>query len=197
MLIGTEDDIVVQYCSETLDWQLHLFRNNTRSRYMIPRKRICNMAKPVKQLAKFNSIVLSEDDESRREEAEAKRLIQLHLLHSGFAEESQQAGNKCWTNAEVEGESVVVTRGRRSGQHVAVSGFAKDVVTGLTSDTFCLDNNIVTGDERRGLDEEVCDEVRDIMEHKRCSFDDARLELTRRKMREAGVDPDTGMRPPH
>lgn len=144
-----------------------------------------------KKLANLGSIVLAEDEESLREEEEARRAIRLHLMHSGFAKECAQAGNRRWSDESSSDDHMLATRGRRSGQ--TLNGFTKDAVVGLESENFSLDKNLATHDERPGLDDECASEISSIMANSNCSFDEARLELTRRRMREAGIDPDTGL----
>ena len=142
------------------------------------------------------SIRLVEDEESLREEEEERRQIRLHLLHNGFTEEAKAVGNVDWradAAADEPVERLTRTKGRRSGNNTAVSGFAKDVINGLESDTFSLGENIDSKDERRGLDDDSAAEIAEYMRKHRCSFDDARLEMMRNRMREAGVDPDTGL----
>lgn len=68
--------------------------------------------------------------------------------------------------------------------------FAQDVEAGLTSDTFNTRQNVLVGDKRPGLES---DDVVAIMAEYKCTFDQARLIRTQRKMRENGIDPLTGL----
>lgn len=143
------------------------------------------------------SFRLEEDEECLQEEAVARRLIKLHLLHAGFAPDLVNAGNANWIRTESDPESsdehLQTTRGRRTGNQLAVSGFAKDVIAGLQSPNFSLSRNLEQGDQRRGLDDERASEIAGIMREKGCDFDNARLELAKQRMQEAGIDPETGL----
>ncbi|KNC87775.1 hypothetical protein SARC_00147 [Sphaeroforma arctica JP610] len=82
---------------------------------------------------------------------------------------------------------------RRNASHAAVSGFTKNIIGGLTSSNFCLNENVEQGDERSGLCDKEAAFISEIMAQKGISFDEARFELTKRRMRENGIDPETGL----
>eukprot|EP00123_Amoebidium_parasiticum_P022883 comp9727_c0_seq1/m.4702 comp9727_c0_seq1/g.4702 ORF comp9727_c0_seq1/g.4702 comp9727_c0_seq1/m.4702 type:complete len:145 (-) comp9727_c0_seq1:25-459(-) len=72
------------------------------------------------------------------------------------------------------------------------SQFLRDAEEGFTSSNFDLQANIDHGDERPGLTDDKY-LIRQIMLERAVDFDTARLVLSQQRMREAGIDPDTGM----
>eukprot|EP00128_Syssomonas_multiformis_P002221 Colp12_sorted_trinity150504_noHs@4511 len=71
-----------------------------------------------------------------------------------------------------------------------MSSFQANIAAGLSSETFDLTHNVSNQDNRKGLDN--ADEVKELMEKNGVTFDEARLILTRQRMLEHGIDPDTG-----
>lgn len=64
--------------------------------------------------------------------------------------------------------------------------------SGFTSSDFDVSQNVMDGDTR-GLDPVTRREVMKIMRVKRCTFDQARLINLQQKMKDAGIDPLTGL----
>ncbi|KAG0303976.1 hypothetical protein BGZ98_006071 [Dissophora globulifera] len=71
------------------------------------------------------------------------------------------------------------------------SSFEQNIEEGLTSSTFDLNQNLLDGDERHGIENTA--ELRKIMKKYRCNFDQARLILQQNKMKANGIDPRTGV----
>ncbi|KAG0265026.1 hypothetical protein BG011_005593 [Mortierella polycephala] len=69
--------------------------------------------------------------------------------------------------------------------------FEQHIEEGLTSSTFDLNQNLLDGDGRHGL--ENADEIRKIMKKYKCNFDQARLIQQQNKMKANGIDPRTGV----
>lgn len=73
-----------------------------------------------------------------------------------------------------------------------VTGFDLDRASGLESDTFSLKGNLRENSSAGLVDTEAA-VLLDLMDDGACSFDEARLLLTRKKMLAANIDPDTGL----
>eukprot|EP01097_Dermamoeba_algensis_P010297 TRINITY_DN753_c0_g1_i1.p1 TRINITY_DN753_c0_g1~~TRINITY_DN753_c0_g1_i1.p1 ORF type:complete len:414 (-),score=102.69 TRINITY_DN753_c0_g1_i1:424-1665(-) len=71
------------------------------------------------------------------------------------------------------------------------SAFQRLIDEGMTSATFDLSENVMKGDNRRGL--ESVEEIRLLMKNEGLSFDEARLQYTKKKMFDNGIDPETGL----
>ncbi|CAG8437411.1 2816_t:CDS:2 [Diversispora eburnea] len=71
------------------------------------------------------------------------------------------------------------------------SSFQNDIEDGLTSESFDLQQNINSGDERSGLGD--TDEIRHIMETHGLTFDQARLYRMQNKFKTNNIDPQTGV----
>ncbi|ORY52687.1 hypothetical protein BCR33DRAFT_711933 [Rhizoclosmatium globosum] len=69
--------------------------------------------------------------------------------------------------------------------------FAAARAAGLESENFSLEAN--RDDTRLGVAKDAADELQRLMDHHNCGFDEARLLLVKKQMRENGVDPDTGL----
>ena len=67
--------------------------------------------------------------------------------------------------------------------------FEDAIDKGMTSDHFDLQGNLSAGDTRKV----AVTELMELMGEGNRSFDEARVELVRRQMRRAGIDPDTGL----
>eukprot|EP01135_Chromosphaera_perkinsii_P001851 Nk52_evm30s211 gene=Nk52_evmTU30s211 len=73
-------------------------------------------------------------------------------------------------------------------------GFMRDLDRGLTSSTFDVHgSNIMTGDNRAGLDRDATIQIENIMRSQGIGFDRARLAYSQREMRKMGIDPRTGL----
>lgn len=81
---------------------------------------------------------------------------------------------------------------RAGGQRLPRSGFALDIEEGFSSATFNAQQNVDEEDTRAGLGDEKY-VIRDIMQREQVDFDEARLIYTEQRMREAGIDPSTGL----
>jgi hypothetical protein len=62
---------------------------------------------------------------------------------------------------------------------------------GLTSETFDLEQNIIDGDSRPGLEDS--EEIKRIMKTDNVTFDQARLIRQQRKFKTNNIDPQTGL----
>ncbi|CAG8484568.1 16169_t:CDS:2 [Acaulospora morrowiae] len=71
------------------------------------------------------------------------------------------------------------------------SSFQADIETGLTSETFDLNQNVVGKDDRPGL--ENAEEIKEIMKTEGLKFDQARLLMMQRKFKTNDIDPQTGV----
>ncbi|CAI2169851.1 19251_t:CDS:2 [Funneliformis geosporum] len=71
------------------------------------------------------------------------------------------------------------------------NSFQNDIEDGLTSETFDLEQNIIDGDSRPGLEDS--DEIKRIMETEHVTFDQARLIRQKRKFQTNNIDPQTGL----
>ncbi|KAI1320854.1 hypothetical protein EDD11_009811 [Mortierella claussenii] len=71
------------------------------------------------------------------------------------------------------------------------SSFEQNIEEGLTSSTFDLQQNLLDGDDRHGI--EHANEIRKIMKKYRCNFDQARLIHQQNQMKANGIDPRTGV----
>lgn len=81
----------------------------------------------------------------------------------------------------------------RLGVYMSLPSFEHDIEAGLTSNDFDLTRNVEDGDDRYGLDATSRREVKRIIKQKKCTFDQARLIYLQDKMRQAGIDPQTGL----
>jgi len=79
-----------------------------------------------------------------------------------------------------------------SGYSRVPTGFASQASLGLSSAAFDLEQNIMDGDSRAGLDEVGTQEVMNIMRSENVSFDEARLRRHNRLLARNDIDP-TGM----
>ncbi|CAG8442042.1 1442_t:CDS:2 [Funneliformis caledonium] len=71
------------------------------------------------------------------------------------------------------------------------NSFQNDIENGLTSETFDLEQNIIEGDSRPGLEDS--EEIKRIMEVEHVNFDQARLIRQQRKFKTNNIDPQTGL----
>lgn len=58
------------------------------------------------------------------------------------------------------------------------NGFEDDLENGLSSNTFDIESNISSGDQREGLLQNAKDEIKRIMEERGITFDEARYQYT-------------------
>ncbi|KAF8586453.1 hypothetical protein K439DRAFT_1408834 [Ramaria rubella] len=79
-----------------------------------------------------------------------------------------------------------------SGYTRVPTSFASQASLGLSSSAFDLEQNILDGDSRAGLDEAGTREVMEIMRTENVNFDEARLRRHHRMLARNGIDP-TGM----
>jgi hypothetical protein len=79
----------------------------------------------------------------------------------------------------------------KASKGTADATIAAAVEQGLTSDTFDLSENVANNDTR--LVDPAVHAMEAIMERENCSFDEARNIYNKQKMREAGIDPETGL----
>ncbi|KAF9975178.1 hypothetical protein BGZ73_001251 [Actinomortierella ambigua] len=71
------------------------------------------------------------------------------------------------------------------------STFQSNIEEGLTSNNFDIQQNLLDGDNRAGLED--VDEIRKIMKKYKCNFDQARLIRQQKKLEANGIDPRTGL----
>ncbi|KAI9865010.1 MAG: hypothetical protein M1824_004108 [Vezdaea acicularis] len=76
------------------------------------------------------------------------------------------------------------------------SSFAGDIESGLTSGSFDLSSNIMSGDSRQGLDDAGKKEVQRIMKTRRVGFDEARRIYTEQRFAKNDIGPDGRPRDP-
>ncbi|MDC6271100.1 DUF2015 domain-containing protein [Acetobacter pasteurianus] len=82
-------------------------------------------------------------------------------------------------------------RMREQGYYENIESFEDDINDGLSSLNFDLEaNNVNLGDTRAGLDAVAKTEIRKIMDDRGLSFDEARLEYTKGRFNENGIDED-------
>ncbi|RLV92772.1 hypothetical protein JA1_002948 [Spathaspora sp. JA1] len=89
------------------------------------------------------------------------------------------------------GRSIDRYRMRRrlsKGYYGPVGSFDEDMADGLTSDAFDIEQNIQTGDKRRGLTLSAKREIKRLMKSMKLSFDEARLRYTRLQFDQNDVD---------
>jgi len=72
------------------------------------------------------------------------------------------------------------------------TSFADDIEAGFSSSNFDLEENILNGDERAGLDDTDKAAISRIMARKKVGFDEARRILAAVRMEKNGIDPRTG-----
>ncbi|KDQ11848.1 hypothetical protein BOTBODRAFT_34939 [Botryobasidium botryosum FD-172 SS1] len=77
--------------------------------------------------------------------------------------------------------------------YTPLSTFEDQRSAGLSSSTFDIEQNMVDGDSRSGLDDRAAEEIRRIMLTERVGFDQARLIRHQRILAQNGIDPQTGM----
>ncbi|KIJ55543.1 hypothetical protein M422DRAFT_220269 [Sphaerobolus stellatus SS14] len=78
---------------------------------------------------------------------------------------------------------------RNAGYTRVPNSFAAQAAQGLSSAAFDLEQNILGGDSRAGLDEAGTQEVMDIMRAQGVSFDEARLIRHHKILARNGIDP--------
>ncbi|GBC03793.1 hypothetical protein RclHR1_05320010 [Rhizophagus clarus] len=71
------------------------------------------------------------------------------------------------------------------------NSFHNDIENGLTSETFDLEQNLIDGDSRPGLEDS--EEIKRIMKTDNVTFDQARLIRQQRKFKTNNIDPQTGL----
>lgn len=77
-----------------------------------------------------------------------------------------------------------------SGFYERLGTFQDNIAAGFLSANFDLEANVAGGDTRKGLLEEALAEIQRIMDSKRKTFDEARLEYTQSELGRNGVDKD-------
>jgi len=77
----------------------------------------------------------------------------------------------------------------RLSHYIPLSSFSDQLDAGLSSRHFDIEQNILDGDSRSGLDERGTEEVLEIMRREHVNFDQARLIRHNQLLARNGIDP--------